>query len=82
MMLAAITKTPELILDENEAKRMESSIKKISKHYPVAISQKNLDMLMLGATLAEIYGTRAVAIYARKSAPRSAPQVVNFNAAV
>jgi hypothetical protein len=81
MMAAAFLNVPELNLDESEAKRLETSIKRVSKHYPVAVSQKQLDTAMLFMTIAEIYGTRAVAIYtAKKAAPKTAPKenVINF----
>lgn len=70
LMLAAFLKTPELALDPEEAVKLERSIKRVSKHYPLAVSQKHLDMTMLLATVAEIYGTRAVAIYSNRNSDR------------
>lgn len=66
-MASVFLKVPELQLEPEEAKRLETSIKRVSKHYPLSVSQKHLDMTMLLATMAEIYGTRAVAIYTARS---------------
>ena len=68
-------------LEEAEAKRLETSIKRVTKHYSIPMQQKHLDLSMLVVTMTEIYGTRAVAIYTnRKSAPKQpAPEnVLNF----
>lgn len=73
-MLAAMLKVPELELDEAEAKRLEQAIKKVQRHYPLSVSQKHADLLMLGAVATQIYGTRAVAIYMTRKTPASAPQ--------
>lgn len=68
MMAAAFLKTPELALDDAEAKRMETAMKKVARHYPLAVTQKQVDTAYFISTIAEIYGTRAVAIYTNRTA--------------
>ena len=84
MMLSVWTGLPELCLEDAEAKRLETAIKKVSRHYPVNISQKHVDLSYLIYTIGTIYGTRAVAIYAAKRKSGSTPpvnpdNVVDFN---
>jgi len=84
MMLSVWTGLPEMALEEAEAKRLETAIKKVSRHYPVNISQKHVDLSYLVYTIGTIYGTRAVAIYAAKRKSGSTPpvnpdNVVDFN---
>lgn len=84
-MLAIWSGIPEIELEPDEAKKMETAIKRVTKHYPVNVSQKHVDMTYLVYTLGTIYGTRAVAIYAaRKAQPSQAnpntSNVFDFNA--
>jgi hypothetical protein len=84
-MLAITLRVPELELEPEEAKRLETAIKRVSRHYPVNVNQKQVDVAMLIYALGTVYGTRAVAIYtARKAAAPEAqsgndPNVVNFS---
>lgn len=84
-MGAAFLKCPELELDEAEAKKLASSIREVSKHYPVTLDPKRLALIELGTMAAMIYGTRGVAIYKRLTAtpkpaapkPKQEPTPIN-----
>ena len=67
-MLAMLLNTPELAIEEAEAKRMETALKRVTKQYELPISQKHIDLIYFATTIGEVYGTRAVAIMARKRA--------------
>jgi hypothetical protein len=65
VMVAGITKTPELELDPAEAKKIAESLAQVSKLFPIGLTDKQLALSNLGITLAGVYGTRAIAIRAR-----------------
>lgn len=64
-MLAVALKNPLLELSEDEAKKLDKAIKRVSRHYPVNVSQKQVDIAYAIYTVGAIYGTRAIAIIAQ-----------------
>lgn len=65
-MGAAFMNTPELMLDASEAQSLAIAIGAVQAHYPVNIDPKAIAWTNLIMVAGAIYGTRAVAIYARK----------------
>lgn len=72
-MLAVRMQMPEMELDEKEAARVEKAIKRVTRHHPIAMSQKHVDYGMLAWVLADVYGTRALSIYMQKSGKAKKP---------
>jgi len=68
--IATLTKTPELELDETEAKRLAEALARVSRHYPILdkIGEKSIDHANLIATVGGIYGSRMVAMKFRRAA--------------
>lgn len=83
-MLAHVTKTEELALDQEEAANLAKGIANVARHYSVQASQVSLDWANLAMTLIMVYGTRGVAIKNnRKKKPKSperAPNVIDMTA--
>lgn len=42
---------------------MQMRLKNVARHYPMHVTQKQLDIGMLLYSLVDVYGTRAVAAY-------------------
>lgn len=61
-LLAVRFRKPILALAPEEAKQIDAAIKRVAVHYPLSVSQKSLDIGLLVYALADVYGTRAVAI--------------------
>ncbi len=61
-MLAMMTKVPELMMSEMEAKTLATSIANVSRHYDVGATQKTMDWANLAFVGASIYGTRFLAV--------------------
>jgi hypothetical protein len=70
--IAALTKTPEMALDQTEAHLMAEATARVARHYPVLnrISDKAIDHGNLVTVLVGIYGTRVAAIRLRQAAER------------
>lgn len=66
-MIAATTKTPELILDESEAKSLSESSLSMLALYDIKPDPKVEAAIIFAGHVGWIYGTRFVAIRARKS---------------
>lgn len=69
-MLAGITKTPELVLDKAESDSIANATAKVAEHYDVVASPKIVAWCNLAMCLGAVYGTRFVAISARKKTER------------
>jgi len=65
-MLAAITKTQELAIDQTEANMLATGIANVSRHYDFAATQKSIDWANLLMVAGTIYGTRIYAIRAKR----------------
>jgi hypothetical protein len=65
-MGAAALETPELKLDESEAKTLAQAIGNVAAYYPISIDPKTLVWANLIMVCGAIYGSRAIAIFARK----------------
>jgi len=65
-MLASITKTPELILDESEAKAIAEATAKVSELYDLSADPKTIAWCNLAMVCGTVYGTRFIAIRSRK----------------
>lgn len=72
-MLAAITKTQELAIDQTEANMLATGIANVSRHYDFAATQKSIDWANLLMVAGTIYGTRIYALRAKRP-PRPAKQ--------
>lgn len=69
-MGAVLIATPELELDEREAKDLASAIRDVQEHYSVSISPKTEAWANLIVVAVGLYGTRAVAVAARRAQER------------
>lgn len=65
--LAAMTKTPELMLDESEAKGLSESGLTLLSLYDVRPDPKVEAAIIFASQIGLVYGTRFVAIKARKA---------------
>ena len=62
-----------------EADKLEDAIKRVWKHYPLNVSQKQVDIAFALTVAGEIYGTRIAAIIIERRAtkqPRDENQTV------
>jgi hypothetical protein len=62
-MLAIALKRPALALEPAEAEKLEDAFKRVWRHYPLNVSQKQVDMAFAATVVVEIYGTRIAAAY-------------------
>lgn len=74
-MGAVFLQSPELELDDDEAKKIAHHLKKVSALYNHTFDPKTIIWCGFLFTLAEIYGTRGVAIYKRMTTDKK-PVVV------
>ena len=66
-MLAAITQTPELALDQADAERLSKALSNVSRHYKLpALAPDKMALGMLFWTAGRIYAPRVMAISSRK----------------
>lgn len=70
--LAIRTQTPELMIEETEARAFMKSAQNVMRHYDVRTSQKALDWIAFVGCVGSMYGTRAFAIAARRAGERHA----------
>lgn len=66
-MGAAILSTPEIALEEKEAKSLAEGINAVAKHYPIEASAKAMAWANLAVVGFSIYGSRAIAVYLRSN---------------
>lgn len=64
-MLAAISRTPEFALSEDESKRMASAAADVAKHYNIAATEKQMAWLNLAMCGGSIYGPKFFAAKSR-----------------
>jgi hypothetical protein len=72
MMLAAFTKSAELLVDESEAQQLAQATANVSRHYNAQIAAKTIDWVNFATVAGMVYGTRLVAIRNRHAAERRA----------
>lgn len=70
-MLAGIAKTPELAIDKQESDALADASAKVAELYDVSADPKTVAWCNLAMTVGMIYGTRFVAISARRKLERS-----------
>lgn len=76
IMGAALTKTPEFIIDDEEAKILSSAILEVNAAYEIPIlSPKHMAMIGLVVALGTVYAPRVIAVANRK--PKKQPVVIN-----
>lgn len=79
-MCAMILKAPELMLAETEASALATAIADVARYYPTNFDGRAVAWANLAMVAGGLYGTRALAIYARHNMPpnqpRQAPSVV------
>ena len=73
--LAKFLDAPELELDEEESKQLETACKLMLPHTNITLTPRQIDLLIAGEILAEVYGTRLLALYIRRKAPKKAAPV-------
>ena len=73
-MLAAITQTPELVLDKDEARKLSDAAAEVARQYAVAFDSRKVAVVNLFATTGFIYGPRIVAWRQRRKNERAAQQ--------
>jgi len=81
-ILAAITKTPEFVLSENESEELAKGIANVSRHYDVAASAKTVDIMNLAMVAGMIYGSRIMAMRNRKATEKKAAREADNNSSV
>ena len=84
-ILASLTKTPELMMDHTEAAELSKAIGSVARHYDVTASAKTVDIANLVMVAGMIYGSRIIAIRARKGKEkkeRSAPTPSNTDGVI
>ncbi len=64
-MLASSLHVPELELTQGEAEQLSKAIANVAAYYPVAVDPKTMAWLGLITIAGSLYGSRAVAYYAR-----------------
>ena len=83
-MLAGITRVSELAIDNSEATMLAGAINNVARHYDMGATQKQLDWTNLFMAVGMIYGTRFVAIRAKRKEepiqPSPMPQTPPRNA--
>jgi hypothetical protein len=72
MSLASITKTPELVLEETEAKGLSESGLTLLALYDIKPDPKIEAAILFAGQIGLVYGTRIVAIRARKAQEQEA----------
>lgn len=65
-MAAAALKSPELVIDKQEAELLGSAIQAVQEHYNFDVSEEVTLWVNLVSAAVAVYGPRAVAIIARK----------------
>lgn len=75
-MLAVATGINELALTDVETNSLAKSVVELQKYYPMHVSGKALAWTNLAMVAGSIYGTRAVAIWARTEEKQKPPQNV------
>ena len=68
--LAMVLKTPELALDDDEARLLADACQNVARHYNVQVSGKAKDWCMLLMTMASIYRPRIISARARVKAEK------------
>lgn len=68
VLLAQNTRTPEIAIRDDEGEQFLKSAENVLKHYSVTTTQKTIDWITFIGTASAIYGTRIVAIGARRRA--------------
>lgn len=66
MIGATAFATPELALDEPEAKQLAGAITEVSRHYAINVDEKTMAWGQLFIAIGMIYGTRLIAVRTRK----------------
>jgi hypothetical protein len=70
MIAATITATPELALEDAEAKAIAEAVNSVSEHYSIpGIDEGPASIVMLAGTLLAVYGKRYMLIRAKKNKP-------------
>ena len=77
-LLAIRLQAPEWELSKEEAKRLDDAVKRVQRHYPLAVTQKQLDIAMALYVVADVYGTRIVTtvVKAKTRKKKSEPENV------
>lgn len=70
-MLAGIAKTPELAIDKQESDALADASAKVAELYDVSADPKTVAWCNLAMTVGMIYGTRFIAISARRKNERA-----------
>lgn len=65
-MLAGITRVPEFMVSQDESTELAKALSTVSQFYDVQVAEKSLAWINLGMVAGSIYGTRLVAIAARR----------------
>jgi hypothetical protein len=80
---ASLTKAPELLLEQSEAKILAENIANVAQYYPDRVlTEKQTAWIGLGSALAAVYGTRYFAFIARRQkerVSRAAPAETSLN---
>lgn len=72
MMLAGITRVSELAITSDESEQLATALATVSQFYDVQVAEKTVAWINLAMVGGMIYGTRLVAIRARRTEERKA----------
>jgi hypothetical protein len=78
-MAAGAFDTPELALDDDEAKQIANATAEVAKHYSVNIDPKTLAWMNFGWAVSCVYGSRVVAITMRRRNEKEAAKKAKQN---
>lgn len=77
--LLAVKVGEEWALEDDEAKQVESAIKRVMRHQDMMVSQKQLDYAFAAYVVAMVYGTRVATTVMGKTAKKTEPEPAPVN---
>lgn len=79
-MGAMLLKTPELMIDESEAKLLAEAVNAVQQHYQIEASETAIIWANFAGAIVAVYGPRLVAVATKKKEPAKAkPQKAETN---
>jgi hypothetical protein len=71
-MASVMLKTPELVLEKDEAQKLCDGLAELQKHFPIPVpNEKTIAIMSMVAIAGQVYGTRIMAVNMRKKMERA-----------